>query len=411
MRNTPRLRTRFRVLRGLRVVAAVFVCLAVGAAHAIAFAQTNTIDELREARKQVEADEEALEGEIDYLNASVADALNALEIVTAARDRAQADLDAATANVVAATTRLAQATAKIEELNREITETEELLRQSAISAFRSYQGPNSEQSALGENPWQSARTDALHNFVNRSTENALDRYRGQGAELQSLLDQAAESEAEANLLLVQEQNRTAAFDAAWANEQNALDALDARLDHRLEEAQFLEDLDAELAAKIRTEEKRIADAIAAAQRRARRVAIPVNAPVDLVTVAGPAGEILVNASIAVALSGFLEAMERAGFALGGYGYRTNTRQIELRQQHCGTSEFAVYQMSPSQCRPPTARPGFSQHEVGLAVDFTHNGRIIRSRSSAVFQAMTRIAPQYGFKNLPSEPWHWSTTGS
>ena len=411
MRNTPRSRTRFRVLRGLRVVAVVFVCLAIGAAHAIAFAQTNTIDELREARKQVDADEEALEGEIDYLNAEIDVALNAISTVMETRDRAQAEFDAIESKLLDAEKLIAQTDTKIAELELEESETKELLRQSAIEAFRSHQGPNSEQTVLGDNPWQSARTDALRGFVNLSTEDALDRLRGKEAELKELEKTQKASKAEIETLKEQQQNRQAALEIALEAEQIALDALDARLDHRLEEAQFLEDLDAELAAKIRTEEKRIADAIAAAQRRARRVAIPVNAPVDLVTVAGPAGEILVNASIAVALSGFLEAMEQAGFALGGYGYRTNTRQIELRQQHCGTSEFAVYQMSPSQCRPPTARPGFSQHEVGLAVDFTHNGRIIRSRGSAVFQAMTRIAPQYGFKNLPSEPWHWSTTGS
>ncbi|MCY4665836.1 MAG: M15 family metallopeptidase, partial [Acidimicrobiaceae bacterium] len=64
----------------------------------------------------------------------------------------------------------------------------------------------------------------------------------------------------------------------------------------------------------------------------------------------------------------------------------------------------------SQCRPPTARPGRSNHEKGLAIDFTNNGRLITSRNTSVFQALSRIAPEYGFKNLPSEPWHWSVDG-
>jgi LAS superfamily LD-carboxypeptidase LdcB len=67
-------------------------------------------------------------------------------------------------------------------------------------------------------------------------------------------------------------------------------------------------------------------------------------------------------------------------------------------------------MPASQCRPPTARPGTSQHEKGLAIDFTYNGRLIRSRSSAGYQWLAANAAAYGFKNLPSEPWHWSTTG-
>ncbi len=103
-------------------------------------------------------------------------------------------------------------------------------------------------------------------------------------------------------------------------------------------------------------------------------------------------------------------MAAEGFTLGGGGYRSIESQIRLRRANCGTSEYAIWEMPASRCRPPTARPGLSQHELGLAVDFTHNGRVLRSRSSEVFQTLSRIAPQFGFYNLPSEPWHWSTTG-
>ena len=73
-------------------------------------------------------------------------------------------------------------------------------------------------------------------------------------------------------------------------------------------------------------------------------------------------------------------------------------------------DYAIWEMPASRCRPPTARPGLSQHEVGLAIDFTLNGRVLRTRDSDVFRALAEIAPQFGFYNLPSEPWHWSTTG-
>ena len=65
---------------------------------------------------------------------------------------------------------------------------------------------------------------------------------------------------------------------------------------------------------------------------------------------------------------------------------------------------------PSSCSPPTARPGTSLHEQGLAIDFTNNGRLITSRSDPAFQWLAANAGGYGFRNLPSEPWHWSTTG-
>ena len=90
---------------------------------------------------------------------------------------------------------------------------------------------------------------------------------------------------------------------------------------------------------------------------------------------------------------------------------TRVGQIALRRQNCGTSDYAIYQMSPDSCSPPTAIPGRSNHERGLAIDFTSNGQIIRSRSDPAFQWMAANAGSYGFSNLPSEPWHWSTDGT
>jgi LAS superfamily LD-carboxypeptidase LdcB len=68
-------------------------------------------------------------------------------------------------------------------------------------------------------------------------------------------------------------------------------------------------------------------------------------------------------------------------------------------------------MPASQCDPPTARPGTSMHEQGLAIDFTCNGGGALSRSSVCFGWLSRNAANYGFYNLPEEPWHWSTNGN
>jgi D-alanyl-D-alanine carboxypeptidase len=52
------------------------------------------------------------------------------------------------------------------------------------------------------------------------------------------------------------------------------------------------------------------------------------------------------------------------------------------------------------------------HEKGLAVDFTGpGGDLVRTRDSPTFQWLAANAARFGFYNLPSEPWHWSTTGS
>jgi LAS superfamily LD-carboxypeptidase LdcB len=128
--------------------------------------------------------------------------------------------------------------------------------------------------------------------------------------------------------------------------------------------------------------------------------------ISLTTVRG----ITVASSIAAQLDKMLAAAEADGFTLTGQGYRSADQQIELRRQHCGSSDYAIYQMDPSQCSPPTARPGTSMHEQGLAVDFIANGSLISSHSDAAWQWLSAHAASYGFYNLPSEPWHWSVNG-
>jgi hypothetical protein len=95
----------------------------------------------------------------------------------------------------------------------------------------------------------------------------------------------------------------------------------------------------------------------------------------------------------------------AGINLTGSGWRSVESQIQLRREHCGTSYYAIYEMPSSSCNPPTARPGSSQHERGLAIDFAS-----MSSTSAGFKWLKANASRYGFYNLPSEVWHWSTTG-
>ena len=127
---------------------------------------------------------------------------------------------------------------------------------------------------------------------------------------------------------------------------------------------------------------------------------------DLVTVRG----ITVNGAIAGQIDALLAAAEADGFTFTGGGYRSPERQVELRRQHCGTSYYAVYEMPSSQCSPPTARPGRSMHERGLAIDFECGGELVDSRSDPCFQWLDANAARYGLANLPSEPWHWSVNG-
>ena len=127
---------------------------------------------------------------------------------------------------------------------------------------------------------------------------------------------------------------------------------------------------------------------------------------DIVNVRG----IKVARQIAPKIEALLAAAEAAGIRLGGGGYRSSEEQIRLRRMHCGGSYFDIYQKPANQCTPPTAPPGRSNHERGLAIDFTYNGQIINSRDNPGFQWLAANAARFGLYNLPSEPWHWSVDG-
>lgn len=125
-------------------------------------------------------------------------------------------------------------------------------------------------------------------------------------------------------------------------------------------------------------------------------------PVELATIRG----ITVHVSLAADLEDLLDAAAADGLTLTGGGYRSTAQQIELRKAHCGTSHYAIYEAPAGACTPPTARPGTSMHERGLAIDFNN----CSTRTSQCWQWLNTHAAEFGLYNLDTEPWHWSRTG-
>lgn len=133
-------------------------------------------------------------------------------------------------------------------------------------------------------------------------------------------------------------------------------------------------------------------------------------PGGLTTVRG----ITVATDLAPALEALLAAAAADGIVLGGSGYRSPEVTARLRIAN-GCPD--IYNSPASACRVPTARPGSSEHERGLAVDFTYRGQTIcyprpssRCSGNAAFDWLRANAARFGFHNLPAEAWHWSTTG-
>ncbi|HEX2562296.1 MAG TPA: M15 family metallopeptidase [Acidimicrobiales bacterium] len=232
------------------------------------------------------------------------------------------------------------------------------------------------------------------------------------------------------------------LEAAQSQEAAFVLEVQARLDQNLAEAEALAAIDPALAAQPKAQESEIATGLEAirnaneqrralealrkaqadaAERRAAEERAAAEAAAQagslgpatgsLSTVACPGGgSITVDSSLAANLSGLLGAASAAGLNMCGGGYRDPAQQVALRRAHCGSSDYAIYQAPSSACSPPTARPGTSMHEQGLAIDVTCGGGTI-SRGSACFGWLQGHAAGYGLHNLPSEPWHWSVDGS
>jgi len=125
--------------------------------------------------------------------------------------------------------------------------------------------------------------------------------------------------------------------------------------------------------------------------------------------AGPRG-VVVDVTIAGQVAAMIAAADSAGLHLSGGGFRSYAEQVELRRQHCGGSSYDISQRPPGECSPPTALPGTSMHQWGLAVDWSNARSLIASHRNPAWQWLSSNAGRFGFANLPSEPWHWSTDG-
>jgi len=403
-----------RLRRRVGTALAVFGLLAGSFAVSLAAPDVARADTAAE-RAEVQRKRAAVASEIDTLratNAQVEAALSALNSNVATQTAALRDAERRSAEADAALTR---ATELVVAKQAEIAALDEAVKELAVETF--IRPPSSaslvdslESKTIGEAELKQSLLEAKSS----SQLDALDQLDRAREDLE--LAQAAAEEA-----AVTAEREQAAVDARLdevtvARDQQArvVAEVESRLDRQLAEAAVLEQQDQALGAQLAAEQaalaKRLAAqraAAAAAQRSSGPVTISITGSGSIVSVRG----IRIHQSIADNLAGLLSAAQSDGISLSGWGYRDSQRQIQLRRQNCGSSNYQVYQMSPSACSPPTARPGASNHERGLAVDFTYGGSTIKSRSSPAFQWLRANAARYGFYNLPSEPWHWSVNGN
>jgi hypothetical protein len=101
------------------------------------------------------------------------------------------------------------------------------------------------------------------------------------------------------------------------------------------------------------------------------------------------------------LTAMLEAAKKDGVDIKiSSGFRSYERQAELYEANCGSGSRT--------CNPPTAKPGTSNHETGIAVDFHSIDRYARNNvGNEKWYWLIDNSYDYGFFQLNVECWHWS----
>lgn len=368
-------------------------------------------------REKVRAQKAKVATEVDALKATDAEVSAALDALQANVKGQEALLAEANRAAEEAEAAYADATAAVEAKQAEIEALREDIREYAVQAFVHPPADDAMAALDSADPSEAAQKRALLDVQSTNELDLLDRLTALEEDLEVQRQLAEEAHQRAEEKRAEAAGRLQELESARDQQAAYAAEVEARLDRALSEAASLERIDKELSAKIQKQQEELARkaAAAAAARRSApssgggggRAPVKVVFNGSLSTVSCPSGgSITVASSIAGNVKSMLDAAAADGVMLCGGGYRSSDGQIQTRINNCGSSHYAIYEMPASQCRPPTARPGTSMHEQGLAIDFSN----CSSRSSACFQWLAGNAASFGFRNLPSEPWHWSTTG-
>jgi len=397
-------------------------------------------DDVRSQRAEVDLQIDALQAKDVEVQAALSELENNVATQQAELDEAERAHEQAEGELAAAIQAVADAQLRIDELNRR---ADELVVQSFVSP------PT-------DNALDAFRADSLSDAAVKQA--VIEIQADTDADILDQLDEAHED------MEVEQANKTAAEAAAEEQKdeaaqelvdvQAALDQqqdfaadLEERLNAKLAEAESLKVFDKALSDRLVREQAEVARRLRAMQEAAERqrradeaaaraaaaaadrpapasdsapripaMSPPASAvrpaPGGLATVTCPhGGSVTVAGSIAGNVQALLNAAANDGVSLCAVsGWRSPEKQIELRRAHCGSSNYAIYYMPASQCSPPTARPGSSMHERGLAIDFSCNGGGAIRYGNSCWNWLAAHANDYGLYNLPSEPWHWSTSG-
>ena len=378
-------------------------------------------DAVRSQRAEVDLQIDTLQAKDAEVQAALAELETNVATQRAELDEAERAHQEAEDELAAAIQAVADAQQRIDDLNRR---ADELVVQSFVNP------PT-------DNALDAFRADSLSDAAVKQA--VIEIQADTDADVLDQLDEAHED------MEVEQANRTAAeaaaqarkdeaaqeladVEAALAQQQDFAADLEERLNAKLAEAESLKEFDKALSDRLVREQAEVARRIRAMQEAAERqrraqeaaagggspaaaaanqppppasdspprtpaAAPPASvvspAPGGLATVSCPhGGSITVAGSIAGNVQALLNAAARDGVSLcAASGWRSPQKQIELRREHCGSSNYAIYYMPASRCSPPTARPGYVDARTGAG----HRLQLQRRRRHPPRQRVLELA--------------------
>jgi hypothetical protein len=400
--HLPRLSTRAL----LKALGALFVIgLLAGPVVAWAAPNASSTDPYTQ-RAQVRAQKAKVASDVNALKATDAQVTSALDALDANVNGQQAQLSEAQRASSQADQAQAAAEAAVAAKQAEIDALRVQIRKFAVQVFVHPPGDDAMAALDSTDPGAAAEKRALLDLQNTNNSDLLDQLTAAQQDLDASRKLAADAANEAKSKRDAVASNLASLQSARDQKAQFAGQVQNRLDQALGEAANLATLDSALSQQIQADE--LAQAARAGTGNGGSAGGPVG-NVNLSSASCPGGgRITIAASIADQVQRLLNAAAADGVMLCGGGYRSSQAQVEARRAN-GCPD--IYNSPPSACHPPTARPGTSMHERGLAIDFTCNGGgVITSRSSPCYQWLDGHASTCGFYNLPSEPWHWSVNG-
>lgn len=338
-----------------------------------------------------------------------------------------ASLTAAEQAVKNADAAVAATEKKVAELQAQI---DELVGQSDDVVVRTFVNPPSEtavESLTADSVSDAIVKHALLDMKASADAAVLDKLHGLEADLEEQREAEDEARSDASTKRAAAEMALDELEDAASQQVTFAREIERRLERNLGEIEALKDLDPELVAQMQEQINKLSGDLSAARERLAQEDRLRELNIDAPTVEGPStididaiegniltvscpsgGSIEIHKDIADSLRDLLNLSFQKGLTLCGNGYRSIARQIQLRRINCNGN---VWSAPASSCSPPTARPGQSMHERGLAIDFTCGSYGAVGRSDPCFAFLKANAGDFGLRNLPSEPWHWSSNGT